>query len=323
MISRRALLQSLLAAGGTPFAGVAEAQAYPARPIRLIVPFAAGSLNDVVARLVTEPLAARLGQNIIIDNRPGAGTLLGTRATAAAEPDGYTLLFNSSSLLVAPTMYKDRSYDPLRSFDAVANVAWASWITVIESSLPARTLAEFVAHAKANPGKLTVGFVSGTAPQLVGEWLKIKTGMDLTSVAYRGGTQMYADLMAGRIHLYIAPATAVLPLIEAGRFRAINYWSAQRSPQFPDVPTMIESGFPGIALGYWAGMFAPAGTPRPAVERINQEINAALRLPHVVERMEKLGLEGRPGSPGDFAAFLVEEFPKWVEMVEVSGVKGE
>ena len=244
----------------------------------MIVPFAPGSPNDVVARLVADGLGARLGQSVVVDNRPGAGTLLGTRAAAAAEPDGYTLLLNSSSLLVAPAMYKDRSFDPLKSFVAVANLVWASWLMVIASAVPARTFAEFVAYTKAHPGKLGFAYIPGTAPQLVGEWLKVKTGMDVTSVAYRGGAQVLADMMAGRVHLYIAPATTLVALIEQGKFRPIAYLSAQRSPQFPQVPTMIESGFPGLALGYWVGLLAPAGTPRAIVERLNGEVNAVLRV---------------------------------------------
>ena len=323
MISKRTVLRALLAAGVAPLAGAAHAQAFPTRPIRMIVPFAAGTPNDVVARLVADGLGARLGQSVVVDNRPSAGALIGTRAAAAAEPDGYTLLLNSSSLFVAPAMYKDRSFDPLKSFVPVANLVWASWLMVITGSVPAQTLAEFVAYAKAHPGKLGFAYIPGTAPQLVGEWLKVKAGMDVTSVAYRGGPQVLADMMAGRVHLYIAPATTLVALIEQGKFRPIAYFNAQRSPQFPQVPTMIESGFPELALGYWVGLLAPAGTPRAIVERLNGEVNAVLRASAMVERLQKLGLEGRPGSPEDFAAFLTEEMPKWVDIVKVSGVKGE
>jgi tripartite-type tricarboxylate transporter receptor subunit TctC len=323
VISKRTMLKALLAAGAAPLAPAVHAQAFPSRPIRMIMPFAPGSPNDVVGRLIADGLSARLGQNVVVDNRPGAGTLLGTRAAAAAEPDGHTLLLNSSSLLVAPAMYKEPNFHPLNSFVAVANLVWASWLTVIAGAVPARDFAEFVAYTKAHPGKLIFAYTPGTAPQLVGEWLKVKTGMNVTSVAYRGGAQVMTDMMGGRIHLYIAPATTLLPFIEQGKFRPIAYWSAERSPQFPEVPTMIESGFPGLALGYWAGLLAPAGTPREAVERLNAEVNAVLRTPAVIERMAKLGLEGRPGSPQDFADFLAEQQPKWIDIVEVSGVKGE
>jgi tripartite-type tricarboxylate transporter receptor subunit TctC len=324
MISKRTMLRVLLSAGVAPLAGAsAQAQTYPIRPIRMIVPFAAGTPNDVVARLLADGLASRLGQAVVVDNRPSAGALIGTRAAAAAEPDGYTLLLNSSSLFVAPAMYKDRSYDPLKSFVPVANLVWASWLMVTASTVSAQTLAEFVAHAKANPGKLNFAYIPGTAPQLVGEWLKVKAGMDVTSVAYRGGPQILTDMMTGRVHLYIAPATTLVALIEQGKFRPIAFFGAQRSPQYPQVPTMIESGFPGLSLGFWVGLLAPAGTPRPIVERLNSEVNAVLRSQLTIERLDKLGLQGRPGSPQDFAEFLAEEMPKWVDIVQVSGVTGE
>jgi tripartite-type tricarboxylate transporter receptor subunit TctC len=323
MVTKRRLLQAGSAAVLVAMTGAARAQTYPTRPIRMIVPFAPGTPNDVVARLVGDGLAARLGQSLVIDNGVGAGTLLGTRAAAAADPDGYTLLLNSSSLFVAPAMYKERSFDPLKSFVAVANLVWSPWLMVLESSVPARTLAEFIAYAKANPGKLVFAYIPGTAPQLVGEWLKVKTGIDLNSVPYRGGPQLFADIAAGRAHLYIAPASASRPLVEQGKVRPIAFWSAQRSPQYPDVPTMVESGYPRLSLGYWVGLLAPAGTPEGIVMRLNQEINVVLQSPQMSERLAQLGLEPRPGSPQDFATFLLDEMPKWVEIVEVSGVKAE
>ena len=221
------------------------------------MPFAPGSRTTWSRGLIADGLGGRLGQNVVVDNRPGAGTLLGTRAAAAAEPDGHTLLLNSSSLLVAPAMYKDR-----RSIRSRASSRSPTWSGRRGSrSLPARCrrarFTEFVAYTKANPGKLIFAYTPGTAPQLVGEWLKVKTGMDVTSVAYRGGAQVMADMMGGRIHLYIAPATTLLPLIEQGKFRPIAYWSAQRSPQFPEVPTMIESGFPGSRSATGSGCSRP------------------------------------------------------------------
>jgi tripartite-type tricarboxylate transporter receptor subunit TctC len=151
----------------------------------------------------------------------------------------------------------------------------------------------------------------------------VKAGMDVTSVAYRGGPQILTDMMTGRVHLYIAPATTLVALIEQGKFRPIAFFGAQRSPQYPQVPTMIESGFPGLSLGFWVGLLAPAGTPRPIVERLNSEVNAVLRSPLTIERLDKLGLQGRSGSPQDFAEFLAEEMPKWVDIVQVSGLTGE
>ncbi len=301
----------------------AHAQSYPSRPIKMIVPFTAGSPVDVMGRLIADHLSGRLGQPVVIDNRPGAGTTLGTKAAAAAEPDGYTLLFNSSSIVVAPAMYKNLDYDALKSFAPVANVAFSDWVMVVPPLLPARSVQEFVAYAKANPGKLNFGFGQGTAPQLVGEWLKVKTGIDVASVPYKGGAQAVTDMLGGHIHLNIGTTATLLPLIKDGKLRAIAVWGEKRYPDLPEVPTMIESGFPGIALGFWVGLLAPAGPPAPIVERLNSEINAILSTPAMKASMGKLGLEPRPGSPQQFSAFLADELPKWAEIVRVAGVKVE
>jgi len=313
----------LLVAAGLAAATDARAQTYPSRSIRMIVPFTPGSPVDVMGRLIADHLSGRLGQPVVIDNRPGAGTTLGTKAAAAAEPDGYTLLFNSSSIVVAPAMYKNLDYDPLKSFTPVANVAFSDWVMVVPPSLPARSVQDFVAYAKANPGKLNFGFGQGTAPQLVGEWLKVKTGIDIASVPYKGGAQAVTDMLGGRIHLNIGTTATLLPLVKDGKLRAIAVWGEKRYPDLPEVPTMIESGFPGISLGFWVGLLAPAGTPAPIVERLNGEINAILSTPAMKASMGKLGLEPRPGSPQQFSAFLADELPKWAEIVRVAGVKVE
>jgi tripartite-type tricarboxylate transporter receptor subunit TctC len=321
MIAKRTLSALLIASILACVAADAHAQTYPSRPIKMIVPFTPGSPVDVMGRLVADHLSARLGQPVVIDNRPGAGTTLGTKAAAAAEPDGYTLLFNSSSIVVAPAMYKNLDYDPLKSFAAVANVAFSDWVMVVPPSVPARSVQEFVAYAKANPGKLNFGFGQGTAPQLVGEWLKVKTGIDLASVPYKGGALAVTDMLGDRIHLNIGTTATLLPLVQERKVRAIAVWGEKRYPELPDVPTMIESGFPGISLGFWVGLVAPAGTPAPIIDKLNGEINAALGLPAMKASMAKLGLEGRPGTPQQFGAFLADELPKWAEIVRLAGVK--
>jgi tripartite-type tricarboxylate transporter receptor subunit TctC len=325
-ISRRALLQGLMTsgvmAGVAPLGTAARAQTYPTRPIRMIVPFGPGSPNDVVARVLADGVSGRLGQTVVIDNRPGPGTILGMRAVATAEPDGYTLLFNSSSIVLAAAMYKDAD-DPLTRFTAVANVVRAPWVMVVESSVPAGSVQELIDYARKNPGTLNFGFVPGTAPQVVGEWLKKKTEIDVNSVPYRAAPQMIADLLGGRLHLYIAPLATVAPLMQQGRVRPIAFWDPQRAPQLPEVPTMIESGFPGLSLGFWAGVFAPARTPEAVVAKLNGEINAVLQSPQTMEQLGKQGLEARPGSPQEFAAFLADEMPKWAEIVRLSGVRPE
>lgn len=319
-IDRRMLLLSLAATG---IACPAPAQAYPSRVIRMITPFTAGSPVDVAARLLAQHLGARLNQNVVVDNRPGAGTTTGMKAAAAAESDGYTLLYQSSSLVVAPAMYKNLDYDPIKAFAPIAYVAGSHWVTVVPPSLPVRTVPEFIAYARANPGKLNFGFGQGTAPQLVGEWLKLTNKLDVGSIPYRGGMQAITDMMGGTIHLNIGTASTLVPLIREGKIRAISVWGPTRFPEMPEVPTMIESGFPGLALFFWSGLWAPAGTPAPIVEKLNAETNAALRSPEMIASMQRLGIETMIGSPADFAAFIASETPKWADIVAKSGVKAE
>jgi tripartite-type tricarboxylate transporter receptor subunit TctC len=304
-------------------ATAAAAQPYPNQPIRMIVPFTAGSPNDVVARLLVQQLTTRLGQSVVIDNRPGAGTNAGTKAAASAEPNGYTLLFNSSSMVVSPAMYKNPGYDPLKSFVPVANTVFGHWVTGIEKSIPANTVKEFIAHAKANPGKLAFGFGQGTAPQLVGEWFKVKSGIDLISVPYKGGAQAVVDMIGGRIHLYIGTTATIMPHIRDGNIKAISVWSPTRYRELPKIPTMIESGYPGIALGFWAGLWAPAGTPAAIVKRINEATNDSLRSAEMKASLDKLGLEAVIQTPEQFGQFIRAEVPRWAEIVKISGVKGD
>jgi len=319
MLLTRIALAAAFAAATT----AASAQTYPSQPIRMVVPFTAGSPNDVVARLLAQQLTTRLGQNVIIDNRPGAGTNAGTKAAASAEPNGYTLLFNSSSMVVSPAMYKNPGYDPLKNFVPVANAVFGHWVTVIEKSIPANTVPEFIAYAKKNPGKLAFGYGQGTAPQLVGEWLKVREGVDITSVPYKGGAQAIIDMIGGRIHLNIGTTATIVPHIKAGSVKAISVWSPQRYPALPDTPTMIESGYPGLALGFWAGLWAPAGTPDAIVKRLNEAINDSLRSPEMKVALDKLGLEPVIQTPQEFGKFVIDELPRWAEIVKVSGVKGD
>jgi tripartite-type tricarboxylate transporter receptor subunit TctC len=319
MLTRRELLAGALAG---PLIRAAAAQAYPSKLIRLITPFTPGSPVDVIARLLAQSLSINLGQSVVVDNRPGAGTTTGMKAAALAEPDGYTLLFQSSSLVVAPAMYKNLDYDPLTSFAPVANIAEGHWLTVVPPSLPVHSMQELIAYARANPGKLNFGFGQGTAPQLVGEWFKREQGLDINSVPYRGGMQAISDMLGGRIQLNIGTMT-LAPLVKEGKLRAISIWAPTRHPELPDVPTMIESGFPGLALSFWVGLWAPGGTPGEIVGRLNHEVNAVLQAPETKAAMERLGVEPRIASPAEFAAFIAAETPKWARIVEASGVKIE
>ncbi len=274
----------------------------------------------MVARLLAQQLGTRLGQAVIVEDRPGAGTTIGMKAATLADPDGYTLLYQSSSLVVAPVMYKNLDYDPLKAFVPIAGVAQGYWVTVVPPSLPVHTIAELVAYARANPGKLNFGYGQGTAPQLVGEWLKAENKLPIGSVPYRGGAQAITDMLGGTIHLNIGTTATLAPLIKDGKLRAISVWGPQRLPELPDVPTMIESGFPGMSLFSWSGLWAPAGTPAAIVERLNAETNAALRSAEMKASMDKIGVEAMSGSPQDFAAFVADEAPKWARIVAVAGV---
>ena len=322
MLNRRHAVYSLVSAVlASAIAKPASAQTYPAKTIRIIVPFTPGSPVDVAARLLGQHLTTQFGQGVVIDNRPGAGTTIGMRAAIMADPDGHTLLFQSSSLVVAPAMYKSLDYDPVKALAPVAYVAGSHWLTVVPTSLPVQTVPEFIAYAKANPGKLNFGFGQGTAPQLVGEWLKRTNNLNIASVPYRGGTHAMADMAGGSIHLTIGTPSTLLPMIREGKVRAISTWAPKRLPELPDVPTMIESGFPGLSLTYWTGLWAPAGTPRAIVEKLNNATNTALRSAEMKAAMDNLGIEPIIGTPQDFAAFIATERPKWAKIVETSGVK--
>jgi tripartite-type tricarboxylate transporter receptor subunit TctC len=323
MIARRTFLASLLAALGSSTFTQSWAQSYPSRPIRMITPFTPGSPVDVAARLLAQHLGANLGQNVIVDNRPGAGTTLGMKAAALAEPDGYTLLYQSSSLVVAPAMYKNLDFDPLKAFVPVANVASSHWVTVVPPSLPVRTVPEFIEYARAHPGTLNFGYGQGTAPQLVGEWLKVTNKLEIGSVPYRGGMQAITDMLGGTIHVNIGTSSTLLPLIREGKIRAIAQWGKRREADLPDVPTMIESGFPGLSLGFWVGLWAPAATPPAIVEQLNAATNVALRSPEMLASMQRLGIAPSIGTVKDFADFIADEAPRWAEIVRVSGTQIE
>ena len=324
MLTRRifALALGASALSANPFgAPAALADKYPVRPIKMIAPFTAGSPVDVVARLLAQQLSTALPQSVVVENRPGAGTIIGMKAATTAEPDGYTLLFQSSSLVVAPAMYKNMDFDPIKSFAPVANIAWGSWVTVVPPDLPVRNAQELIAYAKANPDKLAFGYGQGTAPQLVGEWFNKTNGLKIASVPYKGGMQAVTDMMTGAIHVNIGTTATLLPLIREGKVRAIAQWGATREPDLPDVPTMIESGFPGLSLGFWAGLWAPAGTPQAIIDTLNMSANRVLDTPETRTAMQRLGVAPRLGSPKDFADFIAAEAPKWKQIVEASGVQ--
>jgi tripartite-type tricarboxylate transporter receptor subunit TctC len=298
-----------------------RAQSLIQRPIKIVVPSTAGSPNDVMARLMAERMSEDLRQPVIVDNRPGAGTTIGMKAVAGAVPDGNTLLFISTSLVIDPVMYKMADYDPVKVFTPIATVASTSWVLVVAPGVPAGSTAELIAYARANPGKLNFGYALGTASQLIGELFKRSTGADIVSIPYKGGTGVVPDMLGGRVQIYFGTLATILPLIREGKLKPLAITSAMRSPLLPDVPTMIETGLPDLSLTLWMGVLAPAGTPANVVDRLNGALNKGLRSASLAASMTELGFEAKIGTPQDFAAFIVDEAPKWSAIVKASGAK--
>ncbi len=299
----------------------AAADGFPSKPVRIIVPYTPGSPNDVMARLLAQHLQAKLGQAAVIDNKPGGGTTIGSKVAAAAPADGYTLLFASSALVIEPIMTKQIEYDPQKDFAPIAFVARTSLLLTINEQVPANSVEEFVVYAKANPGKLSLGFAQGTVSQLAAEYFNRLHRLDITSVPYRGGALVIPDMLGGRIHIYWPSPATVLPLIRAGRIKALATSSPERVSDLPDVPTMKELGLDQLSLEFWDGVWAPAGVPADIVEKLNAAINAALQSPEMIASMKQLGFESRIGSPQDFAAFVAAEIPRWTAVVKASGVQ--
>jgi tripartite-type tricarboxylate transporter receptor subunit TctC len=319
MIRLRPLLAAIVLCSAA-HVGSVHAQSYPNRPIKLVLPYTAGSPNDVLARIVAPHLSARLGQTVVVDNRPGGGTTIGVSAVLNAEPDGYTLLFsNSPSHQIAPVVTKNLAYDPLKDFVPIAAVGTSSNVIVIANEVPATNVKEFVAYAKANPGKLNFGFGQGTLPQLVGEMFKAAAGVDIASVPYKGGAQAVTDLLGGRIHLNIGTASTLLPLHRAGKLKLIAYTGTTRGPDMPDIPTMVESGYPTMVSITYYGILGRADLPADIVTKLNAEVNEILKLPELKESFAKVGFEPRAFTPKELAALLADETRRWIAIVKETG----
>lgn len=303
----------------------ARAQSYPNRTIKMIVPFTPGSPVDAAARVLVQQLQSRIGQSIIIENRPGAGTTIATRAVATAAADGYTLLFSGSNMLYFPVLYPNLDFDPIKSLLPVATVVTWSHVLVVAPDVLAKTLAELVAYAKANPGKLIFGYGLGTTPHILGETFRQAAGVDIAFIPYRGGEQARADLLGGRVHINVAPVASLLPLIQDGKARPLAFTGAARSPDLPDVPTMRESGFPQVGYNpdVWLGVLAPLGTPNAIIDTLNREINASLQSAEATATFAKLGYEVKISMPQQFADFLAAEVRKWPPLLVAAGLKAE
>jgi tripartite-type tricarboxylate transporter receptor subunit TctC len=302
----------------------ARAQAYPNRLIKLVLPYTAGSPNDVLARFIAPHLSVRLKQPVIVENRPGGGTSIGTRTVMAAEPDGYTLLFsNGPTHVIAALGHASAGYDPLRDFAPVAMVGSSSLVMVIAPAVPANSVQEFVAHAKAHPGKLNFGFGQGTLPHLVGELFKVATGTDIVSIPYRGGAQAVSDMLGGRIEMNFGSGSTLVPLVRQGHLRALAVTSPARSPVQPEVPTMIEAGLPEVTVVTHYGMLGPVGLPAEVTGVLNRAVNDSLGSAELRANMSRIGFEPVGGSAGDFAAVIGSDRRKWAPIAKATGFQIE
>jgi len=306
-------------------AGRIEAQSYPDRLIKMVVPFPAGGPIDLTARLVVQRLSPILGQTVIIENRGGAGGALGTKGVVSAEPDGYTLLFgNASALVVGPAVYRFRDYDTLKQFTPVAKVTEGYEVLVVAPDFPAKNVQELITYSKANPGKLNFGSMGyGNLTHLAGEMFKLTTGTDFVHVPYKGSPEAVAGIVAGQVHMLFGEVAGLLPLVREGKIRALGVASASRNALAPELPTMIEGGIPDFVALTFTGVVAPAGTPAAIVGKLNAAINEALKGADMVAALGKLGAEVRTGSPEEFGAFLAKERDKWVDVVTRTGIKAE
>jgi tripartite-type tricarboxylate transporter receptor subunit TctC len=323
MIAKRIVPPVLFALAFSLGVGAAIAQPYPARPIKMIVPFPPGGPVDVTARIIAQHLPRTLGQTVVVENRAGAAGALGAKAVASADPDGYTLLCgNISTLVVLPAVTNNRDYDPGKVFVPIAKVSQNHEVLVLHPAFPAKSVAELVAHAKANPGKLNFGSAGhGKATHLAAELFKLKTGVDIVHIPYKGAAEAVTGVLGGQVHMFFGDIAGVLPLMREGTLRALAVSSEARNPLVPDLPTMIESGVPDYVVLTYIGVVAPAGTPASIIGKLNAAINASLAAPEVMAAFGKLGAEVRPAPPQDFVAFLAAETQKWAAVAKAANIK--
>ena len=300
-------------------------QPYPTKPVRLVVTYTAGGPADIAARALAQKLAEMWGQQVVVDNRAGAGGIIGTELVAKAAPDGYTLLHGTAAgLIINPLLVKKLPYDTFRDFAPVSMVVIVPQLLVTHPALPATTLKELIALAKARPGALNYASVGIGSPNHLGmELLKSMAGIDMVHVPYKGATPAMADLIAGQVQLAFNGMASVLPQIASGKMKAIAIGSARRSPAAPDVPTVAEAGLPGFEYVAWNGNFAPAGTPAALVNRLSADIRKALAAPDVVQRLASLGSEPGGNTPAEFAAYVKADHARWARVVQTVGLKAE
>ena len=318
-MNARILLGAVLAAPAL----IAQAQSYPARPIRMIVPLAAGGAMDTIARSVGARLTGNLGQTIVVDNRGGGGGTIGAELAASAPPDGYTLIMMSATSVIRPLLYSAR-YDMVRDFSPVSQVSAQPYLLVVNPSISAKSVQELVAFAKANPGKLNYASAGqGSIIHLATELLRVQTGTRMVHVPYKGMGAAYPDLLAGHTQMALGSIVSAQPHVRAGRLRGIAVTSARRAASSPDIPTIAESGVKGYAVTNWYGVLAPAKTPGAIVERLHSEIAKVIRDPDVAKHFAADGAEAVSSTPREFAAHISAESRKWAMVIKEAGIKGD
>ena len=323
-LPRRSFLHLAACAAALPAASrFAWAQAYPSRPVRIIVGFAAGGPADIVARLIAQWLSQRLGQPFVVENRTGAATNIAAEAVVRAAPDGYMLLFVTATNAINTTLYEKLSFNLSRDVAPVASLIRAPSVLEVNPSVPAKTVPEFIAYAKANPGKLTMASSGiGTPSHVFGELFKVMTGVNLMHVPYRGAAPAASDLLAGQVQVFFDPMANSIAYIKAGKVRALAITSAKRSEALPDVPSVSEF-VPGYEASFWFGVGAPKATPDEIVDKLNKEVNAALDDPKMKTRLLDLGGAPMPMTPADFGKFIADETEKWGKVIKSAGIKPE
>ncbi len=305
--------------------GARAADAYPAKPVRLLVGFPPGGANDLVARAVATKLGPRLGQQVVVDNRPGAGGNIATQQVARAAPDGYTMLLGSvSSLAMGPAMYRDVGYDPLADFAPVTQAVGVSSMVTVHPSLPAKSLKDLVALAKRRPGQLNVGTPgTGSIAHLGLELLKRTAGIEVVHIPYKGGGPAVIDAMAGQIECLVSLISTSAPHVKSGRLRGLAVSSGQRSPALPEIPTIAENGYPGYEASGWLGLLFPAKTPDAIVQRVYKDAVAVINMADVREQLLNVGIDPAPSSPEAFRAYIKVEFAKWGKLIREAGIRAD
>ncbi len=316
IVSRAAALALALLALG------AAAQSYPMKPVKIIVPFAAGGPADIYARVIGEKLQAALGQSFVIEDRPGGGAIVGTDAVAKSAPDGYTLLMMSNTHTVNESLFAEKPYQLMRDLVPVAPVNYSDLVLVVHPSVPASNLREFLALAKAKPGELNYASSGpGTPYHMAGELLKAMAGVDIVHVPYKGSSGARTDILGGQVQMMFDAITTMAPNVRAGKLRALGTSGKVRSSVLPEVPTLSEAGVPGYDAVIWLGIMAPAGTPRAIVERLNNEITRAANSPEMKETWAKQGAVAMSMTPEEFGRYMREDIDKWARVVKISGAK--